>query len=436
MPHVTVDPELELPTPAAEVVVVYAGRVFDVRHFERGAYTVGDAPQASFPLLSAVLPDPDRFPLIGCHAGAIALRFTADMRGELAEDHASSSLAALIASGRATPIDGAFTLALAPGSRAVVHIDAVRFELRNVPAARPIVHSGRFRWDWWPHALAIFVLLATLLLIAQRQPAIPDSQELDEWPEAMHFVGYFNRPPAAEAVRDRVTLPRSRPPANPLPLHADEAGALGKPSSRAKHRQFAVAELEPPTRPHTEHFNPDPDPQQGGLLGLQWSCRGSYLTSRYVWRERASDRSERDRWGRSGRREGEAYGIGGLGFTGTGRGAGGWRIEGTVGGAGTDLAGFRRRHAGRTRREPGVISPLTLADVRRILAWRSAALRRCDPRGAVTLRFTISGVGQVRDLERPHDDAATRCVADQIQRMWFPRGVGSLRVDYPLPPAP
>src|SRR5688500_15242452 len=129
-PAPTIDPEFELPASVAEVVALYARTVYDVRHFAHGSYTVGDAPLVSFPLLSQVPPDPHRFPLAHWHDGAIALRFTADMRGELVEPGRRSSLDELIASGRATPIDGAFTVALAPGDTAVIGFEDVRFELR------------------------------------------------------------------------------------------------------------------------------------------------------------------------------------------------------------------------------------------------------------------------------------------------------------------
>ncbi|HEY0138825.1 MAG TPA: hypothetical protein VGB85_32290, partial [Nannocystis sp.] len=75
----------------AEIVAIYAGLVFDVRHCARGCYTIGDGPLVSFPLLSQALPDPSCFPLVRREGGATWLHFTVDMRGELVEAAGRSS---------------------------------------------------------------------------------------------------------------------------------------------------------------------------------------------------------------------------------------------------------------------------------------------------------------------------------------------------------
>lgn len=135
----------------AEIVAIYAGLVFDVRHFARGCYTIGDGPLVSFPLLSPALPDPGCFPLVRCEGDATWLHFTVDMRGELVEVTGRSSFDVLIASGRARPVDGAFTVELAPGARAEIRVEAVTFVLRRVPPARDPARAQGLDRYWGSH---------------------------------------------------------------------------------------------------------------------------------------------------------------------------------------------------------------------------------------------------------------------------------------------
>ncbi|MBA3548977.1 MAG: hypothetical protein H0T76_21045, partial [Nannocystis sp.] len=331
MPAATIDPALELPVEVVEVVAIYARHVFDVRHLARGVYTIGDHPRASFPLLSCGSPDQEPFPLIGWIAGAIHLRFTADMHGELALGHERSSLDALITSGRATASDGAFTLALAPGERAVINIGTVCFALRCVPAARRPAYSSGFRWEWRTHALVMFMLLGALLLIAQRQPHFAEGLEFDEWPEDLRFVGFVARPTAPETVHDRIAMPPPRPPADGQPRNIGEQGKQGKPTATPKRGRIAIARRPAPIHVLPRRFNPDEQQQQGGLLGMHRSDLGYFLASPYGWRYHPSDLAARDLWGRRGRSEGEAHGVGGLGFRGTGRSGGGdWYALGSL----------------------------------------------------------------------------------------------------------
>jgi hypothetical protein len=438
MPDATIDPELELPVAVAEIVALYASSVFDVRHFARGAYTVGDARGVSFPLLSSVLPDPSWFPLVRWHAGAIALRFTADMDGELIEGHKHSSLNALIASGRAAAIDGAFTVTLAPGDRAEIAVEAVTFQLRTVPAARRPAFSSGFRWEWRSHALVMFMLLGTLLLLAHHRPNLAEGFVFDEWPEDMRFVGFILRPRAVETVRDRIALPPPRPPADGQSKTIRERGTQGKPTAKSEDGHFAVARRSAPAPSHTRQFSPDVEEHHpGGMLGLYRSRLGYFLVSGDTWLDRPSDLEEVDIWGRRGPELGEAHGLGGRGTRGTGRDGGSWYAMGALGGAGGGLDGVpRAARPGQVWRDPGVVGPLALADVRRIVGWRKAALRRCGSLGAATLQFTINGSGLVTELTStpagPRATRAARCVARQIRRMWFPRGLGSLRVRYPF----
>ncbi len=435
----TLDPALELPVHVVEVVAVYAGRVFDVRHFARGAYTVGDDPRASFPLIASMLAGSVRFPLVCRRAGVIVLRFTADMHGVLAGGDERSSLDELITSGRATAIDGAFTVALLADEHAVVNVGAVSFALRSVPAARRPAFSSGLRWEWWTHALVMFMVLGTLLLMAQRRPNLIGDVGSDAWPAEPRFVGFVHRPRAEETVRDRIALPPPRPPADGESRHSGERGKQGKPFTRSTQGRLAIARRPGPSGFHTRNFNPEEVQVHGGLLGLYESRLGYFLVSPHGGAHRKSELAARELWGRRGRREGEARGVGGLGVRGTGRGGGGRYEGGALDGAGGGMDGVRLLRTGRAWRDLGVIGPLALADVRRIVGWRKAALRRCGSLGAATLDFTINGAGRVTNVTvmtaGPRETRAAGCVARHIRRMWFPLAVGSLRVRYPLPEA-
>lgn len=438
MPAATIDPECELPAVVAEVVACYARTIYDVRHFAHGSYTVGDAPRVSFPLLSAVPPDPLRFPLADWHDGALVVRFTADMRGELVEADRRSSLDELIASGRAAPIDGAFALAIGPHDRAVIAVDAVTFELRSVPAARPPAYASGFRWDWWRHALAMLLLLAVLMALAFHQPRIADAIHREQWPETTAFVGYVMSPHEIETVRDRPRLPPPRRTGIGQPNHDGESGVMGKPSAKARRGHAAVARRPPPADSHAYRFNPDLDTQGGDHIGLYGSWPGHFVVSPHGLVEQPSDDMDFDLWAGFRGAPRESYGIGGLGARDTGRGASGWRRPGAHGHGGYGQDGVPRiMHAGTRWRDVGVIGPLRQADVRRVIAWRRAALRRCGPLGAARVQFAINGAGLVKlqaiTPGSPRETRAANCVAEHLRRMWFPRGVGTLQVTYPLP---
>lgn len=411
----------------AEVVAIYARTVFDVRHCAHGSYTVGDAQQVSFPMISSVLPDPHSFPLVRWQAGSIALRFTADMRGELVEGARRSSLHELIASGRALPIDGAFTIELAPGARGVIALDDITFELRSVPAARRPARFTGFDLGWWPHVLGTLIVLGILMLFAEMSLAPIDTIERDEAPITSGSRSETADPYAPRTTRTRHAAP-PRPTGDGASTPPGDSGLLGDPRTTT-HHLLAIATRRPLGA--AGRFDPAIGPVLDRPFGRSSLPTGHFLATHDSDLDLAGGRDPDDQWGRDGDVSGAGHGVGGLGDRDTGRGAAGsWVYDG--------FAGARRlERTNREWRELGLVGPLALVDVRRIVDWRRGALRRCGPLGDAQVHFTINGAGLVTGVAvaavGPRETRSARCVAREIRRMWFPRGVGSVRVTYPLP---
>lgn len=408
--------------PVVEVVVTYARTIFDVHHCGAGAYTVGESSRASFQvaapqLLAACVP------LIRWQGGAPSLCF-ARTHGVLVRDGRAVPLISLVDPERAEH-DGVYSVPLGEGASATVQYGAVTFAVRRVPAARNLARLAGIDFTPTRHIVGSAVVLGLLMGAAFHSSPGGGDLEFDVSVEELRFVGYrVGRdadPPEEPASAPRVQRER--------PRHGGESGRLGKPSTRARRGRFVLERHDEPLLAH--YFNPEREPIVESLLGLQRAWPGGILASPYAESLLPGQTGERDVWsGRAGRVV-DAFGIGGLGRRGTGRGAGGVVSGATLGRSSVDRRGARVEYGDRP-----TLRPLTQADVRRVLGWRRAALGRCGALGAATVHFTVRGSGQVRDVEVHAGDGEARaadCVARVVKRVWFPRRLGSTRVVYPVP---
>ena len=201
----------------------------------------------------------------------------------------------------------------------------------------------------------------------------------------------------------------------------------------------------------------DPDMSQASGHFLASPHAGAYATGN----------DDEDVWGGlSGTEIGEAYGVGGLGLVGTGRGGGGTGLgrdgligSGGGGGSSTHRAvnGMRKSGAGYGGRAKGVprvrVGTATLGRgldkdiVRRIVrahineiryCYNQTLLREPSTKGGLTIDFTISATGSVPrakikdrgDLPRPLAD----CINTTVKRWKFPRPTDHRAIDvrYPI----
>lgn len=415
----------------AEVVVTYANTVFAVCHVGGDPFTIGETSRASF----VVLTREPRLPLVRCRDGAVALRFTAGMRGELAQNGRTLSLTDLIAARRTTALGAVHELELAPDARATITVGAVAFEIRGVAPGRDLARRAALvDRALPPHLAAAAFIIFTLMFLAFRAAPGSDAIEFDVVPDELRFLGYFAGPEAIEVDRVHRKVPPRPGERRGTSEYRGENGRLGQPTAKQRRGRFTLRG--PTTDLYARNFNPDPSLVLSSLLGACFGDLGGYAAVPHAELHDPNHADEHDHWGARNREPWPSYGVGGLGTRSTGRSAGGHSYIGGFDSDGRRLGGARR-HTSPGRRHAEPLTPLTLADVRRVLTWQKSALRRCGPPGAARVHFTITGFGRVTTASvLAGDERETRsaeCIAQLLRRTWFPRGVGSVAVIYPLP---
>jgi hypothetical protein len=253
-------------------------------------------------------------------------------------------------------------------------------------------------------------------------------------PEEPRYVGYLAGPPTHEIDRAHKTTP-PRPGVRVGGTEPIEmAQELGKPLSKFERGRMAIQRRTTDER-FSQRFGLE-GADADDLLAHTASSFGS-LSSNHLFATHATRDHLAETWARK-HGPGEAYGRAGQSA---------YDVDEATGGHGRsdglDTTGERDsirqpRHTGAWD-EVGVLGPLTTPEVRRVVAWRAASLRRCGPLGDARVHFTIDGLGVVRDVTTTaatrREARAAECVAGLVRRMWFPRGLGSVRITYPIPPS-
>lgn len=414
-----------------EVVVTYHRTIFDVRHCD--AYTIGDAPDADFQIHAPLLPGP-RFPLIRRHHGVSELCFTRATTGELHHDDRTTPLIALIDPHRRNP-SGVHTVPLPPNTRAEIHLGAVTFTLRSVPRARRFTPRDFLDPTLPPYlALAAFVLLALLALSFHRADPAETLDPIPTHP-APRFTAFFAIPPQPPAIRGRdsaAPLPGAH--AGEARTLADEPGELGKPHTRIPPTgALTIADRTAPGTPR--HLPEDRPLRPDNILGPMPLPRGHFLG----WHDLHARRlpggpDEDDVWGRRGFEVGEARGDLRHGLHAHAGALGDDSLFGGYARTG-DLDGGDRRTHHHAVRPLGSLRPLLQSEAAHFVARRT---RSCGPLRAARVHFTVNGAGlphtvTISATTRAETRAAT-CVAATLRRTWFPKGLGSVRVTYPVAP--
>jgi hypothetical protein len=410
---------------------------------------------------AATLPSGESFPLVQGD-GDYALQFTADMQGELTIDGHSTTLAALIETGRATRVGAAYSVPLAPGAQARVRHGALTFFIHSVAPGVVTARKSEIDKPFWVTNSGAAAVLGSLLVLTHMIPGQAGALTVPEDAENNRFVGYIAQPQQTKEEEVVEAAEESEVGGVAGERHSGDEGKAGKPTSNKPAGRYAMkGSAAVPTM--ARNFDPEMAARNHGILGVMQANPGSFMASPGGTFAQGSD--DADAWGQLvGTQVGESYGNGGLGLVGSGRGGGGLG-QGTIGLGSTGLIGHNRpgdgngmhNTVGFKTRGPKVPNPrLGIAQIqggldkdliRRVVRAHINEVRYCynkgltqDPnlKGRVAVQFQINGVGKVptavvseSDLK---DASVANCIVQSVRRWSFPKpeGGGTVIVTYPF----
>src|SRR5690606_24776693 len=176
---------------------------------------------------------------------------------------------------------------------------------------------------FWIYNGASFAVIGSLLVMTHLIPNEAGELSLDELMEDNRFVGYLNQPdaPPEEEEPPPEEMENSDDEAGGTgQRHKGEEGKMGKPTSKSKSGLYAMKGPKDAVPMMARNFDPDMAARQAGILGVMSAQSGHFLASPYGGAF-AVGNDDADVWGGlTGTEIGEAYGVGGLGLVGTGRG--------------------------------------------------------------------------------------------------------------------
>lgn len=447
-------------------------------------YTLGETPEASFPVSAATLPNErELFELVQRHGDRYALHFTSQMRGEIRWAGHRLHLGALVAQGHTIPTPTGHSFLLPDGARARIEHEGITYRVATVARGKVVARTNEADKPFWLYNAGSFAVLGTLLALVHLVPEDALAMTVDEVAAENRFVGYLQQPdlhddptprqpqPAAPRAYDRPSrvLERGsragRAPRGP-------AGAMGRSRSEQPPGLMAHASPRRAIPGLQRDFDPQLESQQVGILGVMSKYSGRILASP-THSAFTTDRSDAKVWdGLAGSTVGATFDVGGLSVHGVGR-QGGGNADGTIGLDSVGLIGKQRtgerddygdhsiatvRHSPhrkkvpRVRRGPDQIKgPVDKDAIRRTVRAHINEIRHCynrgltrDPnlRGRIAVRFSIGPVGKVVraavvDNSLGDRDVGT-CVSQAVRRWQFPRpsGGGSAMVTYPFSLSP
>ena len=438
------------------------------------AYTIGEGEGARFKLSGADLPDPAATALVERTAGGYALGFTPAMTGEVELGGQAISLADLVASGRASAREGRYVYALPTGAKARVTHGDVRFNINLVNRGAVVAGRGEVDWPFWGY-FGGTATIATAFYMLMR--AIPDEAmalALEDDTGEPKYAAYFH-----QANEKLVVEPEE--PEEPAIVEPGDSGGeaggrasgpegkMGNPSSKNPSGAYQVKGPKNATPALTRNFDPDAAARNAGILGILNSQDSHFLASVDGGAFTVGN-DDSDLWGNVvGLEAAEAYGTGGLGLVGSGKGGGGNGM-GLIGLGGAGLMGHGTGTGGlhygpgdggkvtgfKDRKPTGPTVVATTAKIngeidkdliRRIVRAHINEVRSCynaglskNPTlaGRVTIQFSIVGSGKVAssvvEENTTKDSAVGNCIAKAVKRWTFPKvdKGGTALVSYPF----
>ena len=441
-----------------------------LRSDEPRTFTIGNARGADAPVNPAWLPEmtdplaPRRHLLVQPMPGGFVLNLTSAMRAVLQTELQAVPLGPDL--GRADA-----PLMLPPGSHLLVPCGEVTFDLQPAePAAtvpRPWLPAGWRAGVKYP--LLVALVLGLLLAIAHLIPSDPRALSLDTLDASGRMARLMTVPLEVTAPEiDRARALQKPAGGGGSPAAAKPSGQAGDVRSRDTNRRLAIQGIARPedVRALTARI------RQNSLLAVLDGPRGSALTAVLEDGRAMGADAESVIGNLVAANAGAAYGLGGLGTTGTGAGAAG-EHEGMIGGGGPLPTMGRFGHGSGSgpgygtgvgslhAHQPRVPDPtIGIASVRGTLdkeiirrvvrrhlnevkyCYQQALTRRPTLEGRLVTQFTIAATGQVLaafvQSSTLREVSVEACVVNAVKRWEFPapdRG-GLAMVSYPFTFAP
>jgi TonB family protein len=314
----------------------------------------------------------------------------------------------------------------------------------------------------------VFAVTGLFLALIFSIPPDPRTLSLDAFMNDQRFAKLLTKPPEQkeEEIPQWLKQKQDDEMGGKGKRHKDEEGRMGKKDSQKKQGLYALKGPKDNQDLHLAKQLAKDAAEKAGVLGIIKANQGSILASAFG-RDSALGNDASDVMGSLvGTEVGEAYGVGGLGLVGSGRGGGGTG-EGTIGlgnlgtigkgGGGGGLSGYGRGAGGlggRRASAPDVVpgtaevrGSLDKEIIRRIIRRHINEVKFCYERelvrnaglvGRVMVQFTIAGTGQVIasmvQSSTLNNGAVEQCIAQAVRRWEFPKpqGGGIVVVTYPF----
>lgn len=455
-------------------VVPFLAGALRLREQPLARYTIGEGNEANFKVSGATLPNPAATPLVEKLAGGYALAFTPTMDGAIEIGSQHISLADLVASGRATARDGGYMIPLPANAKARIDHGDIRFNVNLVNRGAVVAGRGEVDWPFWGYFGGTATIATAFYMLMRSLPDNALALQLDDDEGEPRYAAYFHQAddkPEIQEAEPTPELVKSDEPAGGKAgaRAAGPEGKQGNPSSRNPSGAYAMRGPKDAVPSMARDFDPSAAARNAGILGILASQDRHFLASP-TGGAFAVGNDDEDLWGNVvGLHAGEAYGTGGLGLVGSGRGGGG-NASNAIGvgaaglmghGTGTDglhygpgdgggVTGFQDRKNKIPEAQVGkgkVTGDIDKDLIRRIVRSHINEVRSCynagltrNPNldGRVTIQFSIVGNGKVASSvvqeNTTTDKEVGNCIARAVKRWQFPRvgKGGTALVSYPF----
>ncbi len=472
--------EVETMAAAVEVMISWGGNVLHVSHLSPPRTFVvgepaGEKDKVDFFIPAEKLPQ-SKMPLVVADAMSVAVVIPPGAGGTV-EIAGQPQMSMDQARGQAQPsgaLPGAQQLSLGTGSKAKVELNGFEFTVASVNAGKPIP-AGMSGMDFTPVAyfgLTAGAFGALLLSLAFFVPpmGLSDESEIDK--DRLLLIQQYLDAAAEreqeEKTEEVVSESADNKEGGTGTRAKGEEGSMGKESSKATNKRYAVKGPSDNPDPHLARAAALREARDFGMIGLlNAGASGDPNAPTAPWGRDTSlgmddVSAQGNMWGDE---IGDAFGSGGLGLSGIGEGGGG-RGEGiglgnigTLGhGAGTGtgqgfgsghgrLGGSHKTRAPKVRMGATSVNGRLPAEViRRIVRQNFGRFRMCyeqglarnpNLEGRVGVRFVIGRDGAVSNVGNGGSDipdsGVVSCVISAFYGLSFPQPEGGIvTVTYPI----
>ncbi|HEY3356314.1 MAG TPA: TonB family protein [Polyangia bacterium] len=502
----------------AFAILIFWGLLRLAQERRAGHFTIGTANDVGYTVPGELVPAPV-FPLVHSTGSDYELLFTHQMTGDITVDGRTVPLQQIQAQAHQSPtVPGAYAWSIPQGARCKIELGQHSFLINSVPPPRS--HAR----PWWQTiavaysmSLGIAGLLGALgakiglegaavaglaclgvatvplwrkvlklatdeawhvggtaavvglvLLMLSSIPPDAKALSLDLFNSENKYIKSLIKPPEEkdEQIPEWMKKKGQDDGGGKGKRHKGDEGKMGSKKSKQKEGLYGLKGPKDNPDPHMAKMLAEDAAKKAGVLGIFKAAQGSHIASIFGRDSALGNDAVNALGGLIGNQIGEAYGVGGLGLVGTGRGGGGTG-EGTIGlgnlgtigkgggggygsGYGRGMGGIGTRRAGTPDVIPGqaqVRGSLDKEIIRRVIrshikevkfCYEQELLRKPDLYGRVTIQFTITPMGSVSSSAVQSSTMGNakveQCIARAVQRWEFPKpqGGGIVIVSYPF----